>query len=187
MVSNVILSALNPKHFNLIVLPTERCNFRCAYCYEDFSVSRMSLAIQKGLKTLVQSRAKEGMSYLSVEYFGGEPLIAEQIVFDLARTFQRLSTQFGFTYRSSMTTNGYKLTLPTFEKLVNFGVTTYQITLDGPLEVHDQTRVLANGRGTFKTIWNNLLAIRDSVIDAHIILRIHCLPTTLKTVRDLLK
>jgi len=91
-----------------------------------------------------------------------------------------MSAQHGFSYVPSITTNAYKLNFSTFNSLVNFGVTAYQITLDGPSEIHDQQRVLANGRGTFKTIWNNLLDIRDSNLDAKIRLRVHCMPTTME-------
>ena len=187
MNTNIFLQALNPQHFKLIIMPTERCNFRCKYCYEDFAIGHMSNAICQGIKNLVKHRATNGMSHLSVEYFGGEPLLADKIVFDLADAFQKMSTMYGFSYTSHITTNAYKLNFSTFNSLVNFGVTAYQITLDGPSEIHDQQRVLANGRGTFKTIWNNLLAIRDSNLDAKIMLRVHCMPTTIEPTQELLQ
>jgi len=30
--------SLSPRHQELILLPTEKCNFRCTYCYEDFVI-----------------------------------------------------------------------------------------------------------------------------------------------------
>jgi len=36
-----ILATLNPKSLELILYPTEQCNFRCTYCYEDFLIGRM--------------------------------------------------------------------------------------------------------------------------------------------------
>lgn len=35
---------------HLIVLPTEACNFRCTYCYQDFSRGNMSRDVVNGLK-----------------------------------------------------------------------------------------------------------------------------------------
>ncbi|PJJ00771.1 hypothetical protein BX264_1060 [Streptomyces sp. 2333.5] len=36
-----LVAALTDRTLHLIILPTEQCNFRCTYCYEDFSVGRM--------------------------------------------------------------------------------------------------------------------------------------------------
>lgn len=33
----------------LIILPTEKCNFRCTYCYEDFLISKMKEPVQIGV------------------------------------------------------------------------------------------------------------------------------------------
>ncbi|MFM8006432.1 MAG: hypothetical protein ACKO86_16150, partial [Dolichospermum sp.] len=54
----------------------------------------------------------------------------------------------------------------------------YQISLDGPKEIHDQSRIRADGKSTFERIWNNLLAIRDSSLPFSILLRLHFNPDT---------
>ena len=38
--SNIIADALTTRRLHLILLPTEQCNFRCKYCYEDFQHGR---------------------------------------------------------------------------------------------------------------------------------------------------
>lgn len=35
-VGRKMLRALDNRILKLTVLPTEKCNFRCTYCYEDF-------------------------------------------------------------------------------------------------------------------------------------------------------
>lgn len=37
----------------LILFPTEQCNFRCTYCYEDFKLGRMSNGTVNGIKALI--------------------------------------------------------------------------------------------------------------------------------------
>jgi uncharacterized protein len=33
-------AALSPRFQQLTILPTEKCNFRCTYCYEDFELGK---------------------------------------------------------------------------------------------------------------------------------------------------
>ncbi|MHC5676379.1 hypothetical protein [Nostoc sp.] len=86
-----------------------------------------------------------------------------------------------------MTTNGYLLDLNTASALVNVGVTKYQISLDGPREIHEQSRIRADGKSTFERIWTNLLAIRDSSLPIYINLRLHFTVDTVKLIDPLLK
>jgi uncharacterized protein len=86
-----------------------------------------------------------------------------------------------------MTTNGYLLDINTASALANVGVTHYQISLDGPKEIHDQSRIRADGKGTFEQIWNNLLAIRDSSLPVAILLRLHFNPDTFNFLDPLLE
>jgi uncharacterized protein len=161
-----------PDVMELTVLPTERCNFRCTYCYEDFKIGRMSLDTVRGVKALVERRAPE-LSLLHVTWFGGEPLAAYDIVLDLAESFRVTTQRHVMRYTSHMTTNGSLLTLDRFRTLVDLGVTHYQISLDGPQEHHDQTRITMQKRGTYDVIMENLRAARASDVPGEIMLRLH--------------
>ena len=57
----------------LILLASEDCNFRCQYCYEDFTRGTMKPEIRESVKKLVLKRLPS-LRYLSVSWFGGEPL-----------------------------------------------------------------------------------------------------------------
>jgi uncharacterized protein len=35
-----IAATISRKVQQLIILPTEKCNFRCSYCYEDFMIGK---------------------------------------------------------------------------------------------------------------------------------------------------
>ena len=166
-------SALAPEELELILFPTEKCNFRCVYCYEDFKLGRMSARVLNSIKSLMSARASS-LNLLKVNWFGGEPLLAKEVVFDIAGHAKALSDRFdGLRYVSGMTTNGYLLDLETARRLVDLGVRDYQVSVDGDEEEHNKTRLLANGGGTFDVVWGNLLALTGSDLTFRVTLRIH--------------
>ncbi len=178
---------ISDKLLELIILPTEQCNFRCIYCYEDFSIGRMQPETIAGIKALLDKRCPN-LSYLNLSWFGGEPLVAKNIVLDISEYALSLALKYPHLhYSGSMTTNGYLLDLNTASVLANVGVTEYQISLDGPREIHDQSRIRADGKSTFERIWNNLLAIRDSSLPIYITLRLHFTAETFQLIDPLLE
>ncbi len=157
----------------LILMPTEQCNFRCTYCYEDFVHQRMSAGTVEGIKRWLLRRVSN-LDVLTLSWFGGEPMLAFDVVEEVqalalaqARDHRRLNV------RASMTTNGSLLTARRLDRLLELGVTRYQISLDGPPEVHDRRRIKAGGQGTFDCIWKNLKAARDSDGRFEMVVRIH--------------
>lgn len=170
------VQAVSQRRMELILLPTEKCNFRCTYCYESFEVGRMPSWVIQAVKALVDRRASE-LDVLSIMWFGGEPLIANDIVLELSEHFAALARTYdGLQYLASMTTNGSRLDLHTAERLVAVGVRSFQVSLDGPKEHHDRTRLRADGAGSFDVIWNNLRQLAQSSLDIDIMLRLHVTP-----------
>ncbi|MFG2860265.1 radical SAM protein [Streptomyces sioyaensis] len=176
-----LVAALTDRTLHLIILATEQCNFRCAYCYEDFSVGRMGPETVQGIKRLLDRRL-DGLRQLNVSWFGGEPLLARPIVEDISsHVVESLGRLPELPYLGDMTTNGYLLDVTTAERLAGLGVGSYQISLDGPQAVHDTTRVRADGGKSFQRIGENLLALRDSALPLRILLRIHLTPPSEST------
>lgn len=154
---------LNKNKLNLILLPTEKCNFRCTYCYEDFVLGRMSRPIVDGVKNLIRRRIESStLNELALDWFGGEPLVAKQVVFEISEYANELFNQGKIeSYSGSLTTNAFFLDLDTLKTLVSLRQRNYQISLDGYGSDHDKTRKQADGSGSFDTIWKNLKAARD--------------------------
>lgn len=175
------------RYFQLIILPTEKCNFRCTYCYEDFSVGRMKKETIFGIKALLERRCSD-LDYLNISWFGGEPLTAKDIVLDISEHVMALARKYAtLSYVGNMTTNGYLLDYNTTVALADVGVRRYQISLDGPREVHDKSRIRADGGSTYDRIWGNLLAIRDSSAAVSVLLRIHFTVDTFKLLDPLIE
>ena len=181
-----LAQALDNSILKLFLLPTEQCNFRCVYCYEEFKEKAMSPDVQGALRRFLERRAP-GLSRLQVEWFGGEPLLALPLILQISEHIQALQARHGFVFGGAMTTNGFFLTPQTAAELFQRGTTEFQISLDGFGATHDQTRVKADGSGTFARIWSNLLTLKESSIEFHVMLRIHVSPHNVKALPVLLE
>ncbi len=168
-----ILDSINPKRLELIILPTEKCNFRCTYCYEDFEIGRMKPDVVNGIKALITKRAAD-LRVLELSWFGGEPLLATKEIFDICN-HANMQAKLNPDMRviSGMTTNGALLTPGLAARLDEAGVKQYQISLDGPRDLHNTTRIDIKGRGTYDTIWENLVSLSKTSIKFRISLRVH--------------
>lgn len=142
----------------LILLASEDCNFRCEYCYEDFTRGTMQPWVRAGVKKLVEKRLPSLRS-LSIAWFGGEPLYGLPAIEELAPYFAEVAEKSSLQFGSNMTTNGYLLTPEVAEKLLAWKIRRFQITIDGPPESHDRSRPTREGKGTFETIFENLKAL----------------------------
>ncbi|MEG3221984.1 radical SAM protein [Vibrio gigantis] len=168
-----ILNSVDSRNLHLMIFSTEKCNFRCTYCYEDFEKGKLTGDVVSGIKNLIKARAHD-LNNLQISWFGGEPLLNYKGVVSISEYIKDIQKSHpDLSYQSDMTTNGYLLTNDKYETLSNLGVTKFQISLDGDQYVHDKTRILVNGQGTFNTIWDNLKKIKLSSLSANILLRIH--------------
>ncbi len=158
---------------HLILMPTEKCNFRCVYCFEDFKYGRMKRATVDGLRRLIEGRMP-ALHALTLEWFGGEPLLELPIIEEIQAYVQRLARRHpAVLLRAGITTNGYGLLPNVLSTLVRLGIDNYQIALDGMATAHDARRKRGDGAGTFDQVWSNLIAARDSDLDFAICVRIH--------------
>ncbi len=94
---------------HLILMPTEKCNFRCVYCYEDFEHGRMSRPVVQGLRRLLEGRAPN-LDSLTIQWFGGEPLLELPIIEEVQGHVRRLTREHtDLRVKAGMTTNGFLL------------------------------------------------------------------------------
>jgi uncharacterized protein len=134
----------------------------------------MSEAVQVAVERLLTNRAPT-LTFLYLSWFGGEPLLARDIVLRLSHHAARLSEQHGFRLIGGLTTNGFLLNKELSSELISLHQDFFQISLDGWREGHDATRMLAGRAPTFDVIWENLIALKSlrSEFDALIRLHLH--------------
>jgi uncharacterized protein len=156
----------------LILLASEDCNFRCVYCYEKFRSGTMQPAVRQGVRRLIDARAPR-LAQLSLSWFGGEPLYGWEAIEELAPHAQKAARARGIQHQQSMTTNGYLLTEERATRLLEWGCTRFQITLDGGAADHDCRRVGRDGSPTHAVILDNLRSLRARGQDFAVAVRVN--------------
>lgn len=142
----------------LTIMPTEACNFRCSYCYENHKNLTMSVGMVEKIKTFITQKLQTNkFSHLGISWFGGEPTLCSDYIFDLNSFVLKNIANTDVNFTSSITTNGYLLNMNLFKNYYANYVRSFQITLDG--WDHDKTRPLASGKGSLKVILDNLKEI----------------------------
>lgn len=139
----------------LVIAPTMACNMACEYCFEGNKKGRMSDDTIKEIEAFIKKSA-DSIGRFDVTWYGGEPLLAMDIIERLSRKFLDLGKEHRFAYNADIITNGYLFTPETVDRLVEWHVGVAQVTLDGPARHHNHKRRLKNGGPSFETIIENL-------------------------------
>ena len=141
----------------LTICPTMACNFDCPYCFEANRRGKMSPEVQDDVVALAgRMLDASGAKALFVTWYGGEPLLAPDVIESLSTRFIALTEERGASYHAQIVTNGYLLTQDLADLLGRCKVTFAQITVDGLGAAHDATRHLKGGGATFDHIIANL-------------------------------
>ncbi|MGA2350872.1 MAG: radical SAM protein [Terracidiphilus sp.] len=157
---------------SLVLLASEECNFRCVYCYESYARGTMEPWVRQAIVAMAERRIKE-LRRLEISWFGGEPLLGLDAIRDISPRLQDLARENHVNFSSSMTTNGFLLTQEVLAELLGYGVSFFQISLDGSPTDHDCKRGLKGGGASFQTIYDNLKAARHLSDQFTILIRVN--------------
>jgi uncharacterized protein len=120
----------------------------------------MSPVTQRAIELFLEKRVPS-LELLKFSWFGGEPLLATDVVLRLSEFAKDLCDRHSIKFQGGMTTNGYVLEKPLAEKLISLNQDFFQVTFDGWGTAHDELRKRADGRETFQKIWDNLIAMKS--------------------------
>ena len=142
------LAKYDATNFGLTIAPTLDCNFRCKYCFETHPKGAMSPETQAALVSFAESRLARAKNF-SVTWYGGEPLLAKEIIWLLSEKFLALCEKFSVEYDAFIITNASLLDDADIENFKRYKITGAQITIDGPQDIHDSRRRSITGASTF--------------------------------------
>lgn len=136
------------------------CNLRCSYCYANqgnygSKSELMNINTANDIIYFINEYMKNNpLKYIT--FFGGEPLLAIDIIEMICRAFFDKGIIF------LMQTNGTILNDKILNIIKKYNV-IITVSLDGPKEINDFNRVDKHGVGTYDTIINNIKLLGSNV------------------------
>lgn len=147
------------------------CNLRCQYCFAstgDFGTGRKIMPFEVAKKAIdfVISRSGKRRN-IEVDFFGGEPLMAWDMVKQTIDYARSIEEEHGKKFRFTITTNGLLLD---DEKIdyINANMDNVVLSLDGRPSVNDEMRKTVSGAGSYDIIvpkFQKLVEKRDPKLD----------------------
>ncbi len=154
---------------------TSGCNLRCSYCFKGEEKPSEVLSATTAISFLKKYMPSSKFPGIKIVFMGGEPTMNMALI---VRVYDYCRKQYKKT-NYSMTSNGTRLGLPlkdtvggmelsaaaakmkVGEFLNAIGCAT-GVSIDGPEEVHDVSRLCADGTGSLGVILDNLQLCKNS-------------------------
>jgi len=169
---------------NLIITPTLGCNMGCYYCFEKRTAKQLNESNIEALATLVATRLGEYQS-LHVQWFGGEPLLALDLLRKTTLRLQRVIDDAGKELTGEIITNGHYLTQDVVQELLALNITSAQVTFEGSRRLHERIRrPLDRASGSYDTLVDNM---GFAAVAMAVTARIHVAPYSLHSIPELLQ
>lgn len=152
-----------------VVCPTYACNLRCTYCFEGaLPASSHKVLSRPEITSMFTAVQRLAVGDPHIQLFGGEPLLPA--TYEAVNLVLERSASLG--YPVGAVTNGVNIPMfmPLLRKFRDH-LDDFQITLDGPAEVHDKRRPRAGGQGTFSEIVSGIELLLNEGI--HVRLRVN--------------
>lgn len=135
---------------NYIIHLTQCCNLKCKYCYENKEEKEISF---KNIQLLIDNEIKEKREYVVLTFYGGEPLLRKNLIYDTIDYIKskKCKTKFYF----GMTTNGTLLDDEFIRFIEKNNFLNIAYSFDGKKETQDLNRVTVKDEGTFDIVEKN--------------------------------
>lgn len=153
--------------YKLVLNVTNVCNLGCKYCYAgggNYSSSECMMSVEAAQKAidLFYSRYK---NIKVIQFFGGEPLLNEPVIRFSCEYITKLYREQAIESlpEFGLVTNGTVYSEEIADTIRKFNISV-TISVDGPLNVHDQMRIYKSGSGTHEQICNNISKFRDKTV-----------------------
>lgn len=149
--------------FTAIVVLNLDCNLACGYCFEEGVREKRAMSPETAdlLVAMIEREHIIKGRRVSIDFYGGEPLLSVDLIRTISTRLRKSCEENGLSFDFSLVSNGTLLTRSLALELKGLAMKAAKITLDGPREVHDQSRPFVSGKGSFDIIVKNILEIME--------------------------
>lgn len=133
----------NRKIHYFILHITDNCNMRCSYCFENGTKCLDDLHIED-VENLIRfiNESENVADEINIRFFGGEPLLRIDFIFESMLLFQKLIIN--KTVKYNIFTNGTIINDRVFELLDQYPIILF-VSIDGIEKSHNRNRMMTNG------------------------------------------
>lgn len=176
------------KNFGFHFIISYDCNLRCVYCYEDpilngcacLPKNRITREQVDKAYEIILEKDKNKTGKKIIQLYGGEPFLAEN--YDMLKYIVEKGKELGYTF--SVTSNGYDLDKYMDYLEVNSKIFSFQITIDGVEDIHNERKPHYKNKDSFTKITSNVDSLLKMGISVSI--RINTDPYTMERANELL-
>jgi len=150
-----LISKRESDSLSAVITTTFSCNFNCSYCCQGTEKQPGVFGYEVSSK-IVELWKESGKAKLNITWYGGEPLLFANKVINESTQIKSIVENLRGTYKAQIYTNGYLITSNIARKMVDAGITTVQVSIDGTRRTHDHSRQHRSGKPTFNKIFENI-------------------------------
>ncbi len=157
-------------HLTPIIYTTDKCNMACKYCYTGCHLSDapdIDIINKKFTRNVPILKEFTDMIMLYNNgtptrfiFHGGEPLL---ICPENYRVILEFFKDKGYSIETHIQTNGTLIDDHFIDLFKEFKI-KIGVSLDGLASINDRTRIFRSGKGTFSTIFRNLMRLKEEGI-----------------------
>ncbi len=135
---------------------TENCNLRCTYCYMNSGGGKhKSMTPEVAIKTVNDYIDMNPNGGIRVVMHGGEPILNRKVMYALAEYAKEHKEQITLAIQTNATLITEEIAAFFSENGISVG-----ISLDGPSDINDLTRIKPDGTGSFADIMRGIDNLR---------------------------
>ena len=146
------------------LFPTTRCNLRCIYCYADGGTRCVDMpweVAEAAIEHVIANARAVGRDDFIVGFHGGgEPLVNWDLVQRATLYARRRAEEVSLDVKIHCATNG--VMSPAQREFIAENFTGINISFDGPDDIQDRQRPLANGDGSFPHVMETIEFFREA-------------------------
>ena len=157
----------------LIKPASSSCNMRCTYCFyadvaEQREIPNYGIMSEETAEVIIQRAFESAKHQVTFAFQGGEPTLAG---LDFFRNWVQLTNQYNtkkLPISFAMQTNGIVIDQE-WARFFRQNRFLVGISLDGPKEIHDHYRILADGKGSYKRVMQAITWLKREQVDFNIL------------------